>query len=107
MSMTQAPYLTPGMKIGITCPSGYVDAARVEQAIRLLQSLGYETVLGKTIGLGDYYFAGSDQERLADLQAMLDDASLAAIWMGRGGYGMSRIIDQLDFTNFLKHPKWI
>lgn len=107
MSMIQAPYLTPGMKIGITCPSGYVDVARVEQAIRLLHSLGYETVLGKTIGLGDYYFAGSDQERLADLQAMLDDASLAAIWMGRGGYGMSRIIDQLDFTNFLKHPKWI
>ena len=107
MNRIQAPYLTPGMKIGITCPSGYVDASRVEQAVRLLQAVGYETVLGKTIGLGDYYFAGSDQERLADLQAMLDDTSLAAIWMGRGGYGMSRIIDQLDFTQFLKHPKWI
>lgn len=107
MSMIQAPYLKPGMKIGITCPSGYVDAARVEQAVRLLHAQGYETVLGKTIGLGDYYFAGSDQERLADLQAMLDDTSLAAIWMGRGGYGMSRIIDQLDFTKLLKYPKWI
>ncbi len=107
MSMIQAPYLKPGMKIGITCPSGYVDASRVEQAVRLLHAQGYETVLGKTIGLGDYYFAGSDQDRLADLQAMLDDTSLAAIWMGRGGYGMSRIIDQLDFTKFLKHPKWI
>lgn len=107
MSMIQAPYLKPGMKIGITCPSGYVDASRVEQAVRLLHAQGYETVLGKTIGLGDYYFAGSDQDRLADLQAMLDDTSLAAIWMGRGGYGMSRIIDQLDFTIFLKHPKWI
>ncbi len=107
MSMTQAPYLKPGMKIGITCPSGYVDASRVEQAVRLLHAQGYETVLGKTIGLGDYYFAGSDQDRLADLQAMLDDTSIAAIWMGRGGYGMSRIIDQLDFTIFLKHPKWI
>ena len=105
--MIQAPYLKPGMKIGITCPSGYVDASRVEQAVRLLHAQGYETVLGKTIGLGDYYFAGSDQDRLADLQAMLDDTSLAAIWMGRGGYGMSRIIDQLDFTIFLKHPKWI
>ncbi len=103
----QAAYLSAGMKIGITCPSGYVAHSRIEQALHLLHAQGYATVVGKTIGLGAHYFAGTDEERLADLQAMMDDPSIHAIWMGRGGYGMSRIIDQIDFSKFLKHPKWI
>jgi len=53
------------------------------------------------------YFSGSDEERLADLQDMLDDPELGAIFCARGGYGLSRIIDRLNFKRFRKHPKWI
>lgn len=53
------------------------------------------------------YFSGTDEERLDDLQGMLDDHSVNAILCGRGGYGLSRIIDQLNFKQFRKHPKWI
>jgi len=63
--------------------------------------------LGKTIGTGQYFFAGTDEERAADLQLMLDDEETDAILMGRGGYGVSRIIDRLDFSKFKKKPKWI
>ncbi|MES2704335.1 MAG: LD-carboxypeptidase [Bacteroidota bacterium] len=105
--MTHPPYLSPGSVIGITCPSSYVSPDRVTHCTKVLQHWGFTVKQGKTIGTESFYFSGSDDERAADLQAMMDDPSINAILMGRGGYGMSRIIDRLDFTAFLKHPKWI
>jgi muramoyltetrapeptide carboxypeptidase len=101
------PFLKPGSVVGITCPSGYVARERVTYAIEVLNRWGFGVNEGKTIGSGQFYFAGTDEERRADLQSMLDDPELDAIIMGRGGYGMSRIIDDLDFTAFVKKPKWI
>lgn len=100
-------YLTQNATIGITCPSGYVSAERVAYAIVVLEKWGFKTVVGHTVGNEYHYFSGDDATRLADLQQMLDDPKINAILMGRGGYGLSRIIDQIDFTNFIKHPKWI
>ncbi len=101
------PFLKPGATIGITCPSGYVSAERVQYATIVLEKWGFKTRLGKTVGNEFHYFSGDDATRLADLQEMLDDPSLDAILMGRGGYGLSRIIDQIDFTQFVQYPKWI
>ena len=65
-------------------------------------------MVGKTLGSSSAnYFSGSDEERLDELQAMLDDESIKAILCGRGGYGVGRIIDDLDFAAFKKNPKWI
>jgi len=100
-------FLKPGDTIGITCPAGYVSFERISNSVQVLQEWGFQVRVGKTVGLGTNYFAGSDTERSEDLQEMLDDPSIKAILMGRGGYGCSRIIDQLDFSNFLKQPKWI
>lgn len=101
------PFLQQGSAIGITCPSSYVAAEKIEQATAILERWGFKVKHGKTVGTDYHYFSGTDEERLADLQAMLDDPALGAILMGRGGYGMSRIIDALDFTKFLQKPKWI
>lgn len=101
------PYLKRGSVVGITCPSGYVSADRVAYAVELLQLWGFKVKKGNTIGSEHFYFSGDDEARRNDLQAMLDDPELDAILMGRGGYGMSRIIDDLDFTAFEKKPKWI
>jgi muramoyltetrapeptide carboxypeptidase len=65
-------------------------------------------VIGKTVGNNSSnYFSGTDEERLEELQAMLDDENIKAILCGRGGYGMGRIIEKLDFKLFKKNPKWI
>jgi len=102
------PYLHPGDTIGITCPAGFVSYEnRVVPSIALLEKWGFKVKVGKTVGCSYHYFSGKDEERLEDLQDMLDDTSIKAILMGRGGYGMSRIIDAIDFTVFKKHPKWI
>jgi muramoyltetrapeptide carboxypeptidase len=106
-AMIQPVFLQPGATIGITCPSGYVDRARVANAAAILQQWGYRVVEGETVGNEFHYFSGDDATRLRDLQRMLDDPAIDAILMGRGGYGVSRIIDQLDFSRFMERPKWI
>ncbi|OSZ82663.1 LD-carboxypeptidase [Chitinophagaceae bacterium IBVUCB1] len=105
--MIHPPYLSQGSTIGITCPAGYVSAERVRFAVTTLQGHGYNVVVGDTVGSEYHYFSGNDDARLQDLQCMLDDDGIDAILMGRGGYGMSRIIDRLDFSRFKNNPKWI
>ena len=101
-------YLKKGDTIGITCPAGYMAAEKAQTCIATLQSWGYEVMVGKTLGSdSNNYFSGSDEERLDELQAMLDDKELKAILFGRGGYGVGRIIDRLDFSKFRKNPKWL
>lgn len=105
--MVFPPFLKEGSVIGITCPSSYVSQERVAYSLEVLKRWGFGIRPGNTIGLRNTYLSGTDSERLADLQSMLDDPGIDAILMGRGGYGMSRIIDMLDFTRFLQKPKWV
>lgn len=101
------PFLKPNDLIGICCPSGYVAYERVSYAQKVLKDWGYEVLLGHTVGNAYHYFSGDDATRAQDLQMMLDHPDIKAIIMGRGGYGLSRIIDQLDFSRFSMQPKWI
>ena len=102
------PYLKKGDTIGITCPAGYMAAAKAQTCIHALQDWGFQVMVGKTLGSpSKNYFSGTDEERGDELQAMLDDDNINAILFGRGGYGVGRIIDRLDFTAFKKNPKWI
>lgn len=105
--MNIPPYLQKGSTIGITCPAGYVSHERVAYAVTVLESWGLKVIVGKTVGSEHFYFSGNDEARRTDLQEMLDDPNIDAILMGRGGYGLSRIIDDLDFTKFDSKPKWI
>jgi muramoyltetrapeptide carboxypeptidase len=102
------PYLKKGNTIGITCPAGYMAAEKAQTCINTLQNWGFDVMVGKTLGSkSKNYFSGTDAERRDELQAMLDDENINAILFGRGGYGMGRIIDGLDFTKFKKKPKWV
>lgn len=100
--------LRKGDIIGITCPAGHMPIEKVGECVRVLSDLwGYGVRVGATVGSAHHYFSGTDEERLADLQGMLDDPSIKAILFGRGGYGLGRIIDRLDFRKFRKDPKWL
>ena len=105
--MILPPNLQPGDVIGMVCPSGYLPFEKMQTCIKTLTAWGFEVKLGKTAGGQFHYFSGTDEERLIDLQQMLDDPAIHAILFGRGGYGLSRIIDKIDFTNFIKKPKWL
>jgi muramoyltetrapeptide carboxypeptidase len=101
------PYLQPGDIIGITSCAGYITLQDIQPAVQQMQGWGFVLKAGNTIGKRDFTFGGTDEERIADMQQMLDDNSIKAIMCARGGYGAVRIIDKLDFSNLVKHPKWI
>ena len=101
-------YLKKGDTIGIVAPAGYMPIEKMQACIDTLDTWGYNVELGKTThSYSSNYFSGTDEERLADLQQMLDDKHIKAILCARGGYGISRIIDKINFRKFKKRPKWI
>ena len=102
------PYLKKGDTIGIVSPAGFMPIEKMQSCIETLDTWGYNVKLGATTHTSSSnYFSGTDKERLTDLQEMMDDKKIAAILCARGGYGMSRIIDDVSFKKFKKHPKWI
>jgi muramoyltetrapeptide carboxypeptidase len=101
------PYLKPGDIIGITSPAGTITLQEMMPAITLMQSWGYVIRTGSSIGKKDFTFGGTDEERRADLQSMLDDPDIRAIMCARGGYGSVRIVDGLNWKKFRAKPKWI
>lgn len=100
-------YLQAGDTIGITCPAGSISLLEIQPAVQLIESWGFRIKIGDTVGKKDFTFGGTDAERLADMQQMMDDPSLKAILCARGGYGAVHIIDRLDLTGLASHPKWI
>ncbi|HYO21047.1 MAG TPA: LD-carboxypeptidase [Flavisolibacter sp.] len=102
------PYLKKGDTIGIVAPAGFMAIEKMQACIETLDHWGYNVVMGATTHSNSAnYFSGTDEERLNDLQQMMDDKKVAAILCARGGYGMSRISDELSFKRFRKYPKWI
>ncbi|MFT4642409.1 MAG: muramoyltetrapeptide carboxypeptidase, partial [Candidatus Azotimanducaceae bacterium] len=100
-------FLQEGDSVAIVSAARKISLGEITPAINLLKSWGLKVVIGDTIDLSENQYAGSDEERTKDFQAMLDNTKVKAIWCARGGYGTVRIIDQLDFSSFLKNPKWI
>lgn len=108
MAIQYPPFLKKKDCIGITCPAGFLAPGKADRCIETLQKWGFEVMVGRTVhSTSTNYFAGTESERLQELQAMLDHPDIRAILCGRGGYGVSQLLDQLDFRAFKKHPKWI
>ncbi|WP_338375961.1 LD-carboxypeptidase [uncultured Flavobacterium sp.] len=101
------PYLKKGDTAAIVCTARKFFPEDAIPAKELLESWGLKIKLGATIGLDTCQLGGTDLERAADFQDMMDNENIKAIWCARGGYGTVRIVDLLDFTKFKKNPKWI
>jgi muramoyltetrapeptide carboxypeptidase len=100
-------YLKAGDAIGIVAPARKISRNELEFAIRWWEEKGFRIVLGKHLFDEYHQYAGTDNERLEDLQNMLNTSDLKAIFCARGGYGTLRIVDKLDFLSFHLEPKWI
>lgn len=99
--------LVKGDTVAITATARKITKTEIQFAINWLTDLGYKVLLGATIGKEHHQFAGTDAERAADFQSLIDNPTVKAIWCARGGYGTVRMIDLIDFSNFIKKPKWI
>lgn len=105
--MTTPPHLKPKDRVGIVSTAKRTEPHEIEQGLAVLKSWGLVPIVGKN-AFNEYGFlAGTDTERLADLQQMLDDDTIKAIFFTKGGYGTLRIIDGIDWDKFRGNPKWL
>ena len=99
--------LKKGDKVVVLAPSGRVNEAKIKKNIQLLLNWELEVSFGKHTFDQYNKLAGKDEDRLLDLQTALDDPTIKAIFCARGGYGLVRIVDDISWDTFKKHPKWI
>ena len=105
--MKTPKYLSQGSRIAIVSPAGYINPDFVMSAEKHLESIGYNVEISKHCLGRHNQMAGTDEERLADLQQALDNPNVDAILCSRGGYGVNHIIDKIDMGKFEENPKWI
>jgi muramoyltetrapeptide carboxypeptidase len=102
----QPPFLKAGDEVAIISPSFAVEESKIIKAVSFLEKWGLEVRVSKNAFNRHGQFAGTDLERLADLQEMTYDENIKAIFCSRGGYGVSRIINKVDFAGLKENPKW-
>jgi muramoyltetrapeptide carboxypeptidase len=101
------PYLKPGDGVAVIASSRMVAAPELELALATLQKWGLRPVEGKHLYSTYKRWAGTDEQRAADLQWALDDNSIKAVFFARGGNGIIRILDRIDFSGLSANPKWL
>jgi muramoyltetrapeptide carboxypeptidase len=99
------PRVRRGDVVGVVAPSGAVDEQRLEVGVRVLRGWGLEVELGAAVLSRRAYLAGDDQARRADLDRMIADPRVKAIFCARGGYGSQRVVPLLDWSNLARTPK--
>jgi muramoyltetrapeptide carboxypeptidase len=86
-------------RVGLVAPSGYLpDPGVADRAASFFAARGWQVNVGKTVFARELRFAGSDDLRASELQRFATDRTLDLVVSARGGYGMSRLLDRLDFA---------
>lgn len=102
----QPPFLKKGDEVAIVSPSFCIDENILTEAVTFLEKWGLKVRIGKNAANKNGPFAGNDEERLSDLQEVTNDQDIKAVFCSRGGYGLSKIINRVDFSALNNHPKW-
>ncbi len=106
LTLVRPGRLRPGDTVGLVNPASAVwEPEDVEVVAESLAVLGFKTKRGTSLLARRGYFAGSDEQRAADLNAMFADPEVRAIHCVRGGWGSARLLPLLDWTAIARHPK--
>ncbi len=97
--------LKQGDTVGVIAPASSLSAAEFDKALQNMVDLGFKTKVGKYARSKNGFLAGTDKERLEDLHWAFSDAEIDAVWCVRGGYGVSRLLPDVDFNLIKKNPK--
>ncbi len=97
--------LRPGQAVGVCAPGGPMEETALARGLRWLESEGLQPRCGAHLGGREDYLAGTDDERLDDLLALVRDPEVGAILFARGGYGAGRLLPRLDPALFAETRK--
>ncbi|HEX6254610.1 MAG TPA: LD-carboxypeptidase [Euzebyales bacterium] len=97
-----------GDRVAVVSPCGPVlDHGLLDRGIALLASWGLDVVEGVHVRHSRGHLAGSDDQRTSDLNGAIADPAVRAIWIARGGYGITRILDRIDWDALARDPTLI
>jgi muramoyltetrapeptide carboxypeptidase len=101
------PFLRKGDIIGIVATARHMDIDQLTPAIMEIERRGLNVKLASNIGKKQFQLAGTDQDRARAFQDLLNDQTVKAILIARGGYGTVRMVDKIDLADFTSNPKWV
>jgi muramoyltetrapeptide carboxypeptidase len=105
--MITPSYLKRGDIIAIVAPARKIEKEIIYYAKRLIEAEGYRVILSDNLFGESNQYSGTVEERVRDMQTMLDNESVSAIFCARGGYGTIQLLQDLNWNKFIKKPKWI
>jgi muramoyltetrapeptide carboxypeptidase len=103
--LIKPPRLSQGDVIGLIAPSGRIDDDAIEKSVQHVEALGFRAKLGLYLKEVQGNYAGSVEQRLADLHRMFLDPEVKAIWCIRGGSGAISLLRHIDYGLIRSHPK--
>jgi len=106
-NLVSPTYLKKGDTIGIMSTARKISLEEITPAIRIIEELGYQVVLGENLFHQNHQFSGTAEQRVSDLHKMHQDSNIKAILFARGGYGTVQLLPLLDKEILLQNPKWI
>jgi muramoyltetrapeptide carboxypeptidase len=101
-SLIRAARLRPGDRVAVVAPSGPVVPERLDRGLAVLESWGLSVTVGEhTRGVHERfgYLASDDATRADDLMRAWCDPDVQAVFCARGGYGVQRMVDLLDWES--------
>ena len=101
--------LKKGDQIAVISPAGSVEEKQLEKGLAMIKQKGFEPVFGKhlfTKFSNGYNYAGTEKERISDLNWAFNNEDVSAVWASRGGYGCQHLLRHLQLSKFKKDPKW-
>lgn len=102
------PLLHPGDTVSVVATARRINESDLISAVEVISQWGLNVTLSKNIlSQAHPYFSGSDNERLTDVQSAINNPQIKAIICARGGYGTTRIVDEIDVKPLLRDPKWL
>ena len=107
-NMTQPPFLKEGDRVALVSPAYWIPQEAILEAAEVVKSWGLHPVIGPhTNSLNVNVYAGTADERAADIIWALEDDSIKAIICTRGGYGSIHLLNRIPLELYQKHPKWL
>ncbi len=101
--------LQKGDQIAIISPAGAVEENQLQKGLEMIKQKGFEPVLGKhlfTKFSNGYNYAGTEKQRISDLNWAFNSEDISAVWASRGGYGCQHLLKHAQLSKFRKNPKW-
>ena len=101
------PLLKQGDKIGVVAPARKISKEELIPFVNWCESNDWEVIYSKNLFAINNQFAGTDTQKVEDINSMLANPEIKAIFCARGGYGSARIVDKIDWSFLKQNPKWI